>query len=57
MVRGEQHGPLGDGLGDEEPVERVAVDVGQVLDRGRVWIADDFDELPEDLQRAFEGEE
>jgi hypothetical protein len=27
------------------------------FDRGNVWIADDFDELPEDLQRAFEGEE
>ncbi|SEL10590.1 prevent-host-death family protein [Blastococcus sp. DSM 46786] len=25
------------------------------FDRGRVWIADDFDDpLPEDLQRAFE---
>ena len=28
------------------------------FDRGRVWIADDFDDpLPVDLQRAFEGEE
>ena len=28
------------------------------FDRGRVWIADDFDDpLPEELQRAFEGEE
>ena len=28
------------------------------VDRGRVWIADDFDDpLPEELQRAFEGEE
>src|ERR671926_368360 len=27
------------------------------FDRGNVWIADDFDDLPEDLQRAFEGEE
>ena len=24
--------------------------------RGRVWIADDFDELPEDLAAAFRGE-
>lgn len=24
--------------------------------RGRVWMADDFDELPEDLLAAFEGE-
>jgi prevent-host-death family protein len=27
------------------------------FDRGNVWIADDFDDLPEDLQRAFEGDE
>jgi prevent-host-death family protein len=28
------------------------------FDRGRIWIADDFDDdLPEELQRAFEGEE
>ncbi|MGK5169456.1 type II toxin-antitoxin system Phd/YefM family antitoxin [Geodermatophilus sp. CPCC 205761] len=28
------------------------------FDRGRVWIAEDFDDpLPEDLQRAFEGGE
>jgi prevent-host-death family protein len=28
------------------------------FDRGNVWIAEDFDApLPEDLQRAFEGEE
>ncbi|MBB3085585.1 type II toxin-antitoxin system Phd/YefM family antitoxin [Geodermatophilus sabuli] len=28
------------------------------FDRGRVWIADDFDDpLPADLQRAIEGEE
>ncbi|HZH20327.1 MAG TPA: type II toxin-antitoxin system Phd/YefM family antitoxin [Geodermatophilus sp.] len=28
------------------------------FDRGNVWIADDFDApLPEELQRAFEGEE
>ena len=28
------------------------------FDRGRVWVADDFDDdLPEELQRAFEGEE
>ncbi|MFW3172005.1 type II toxin-antitoxin system Phd/YefM family antitoxin [Geodermatophilus sp. CPCC 206100] len=28
------------------------------FDRGRVWIADDFDDpLPEDLQRALEGED
>jgi prevent-host-death family protein len=28
------------------------------FDRGNVWIADDFDDpLPEELQRAFEGEE
>ena len=27
------------------------------FDRGNVWIADDVDDLPEDLQRAFEGEE
>ncbi len=27
------------------------------FDRGRVWLADDFDALPEDLRRAFEGEE
>jgi hypothetical protein len=27
------------------------------FDRGRIWVADDFDDLPEDLQRAFEGEE
>src|SRR4051812_39564040 len=28
------------------------------FDRGRVWIADDFDDdFPEELQRAFEGEE
>jgi prevent-host-death family protein len=27
------------------------------FDRGRIWIADDFDDdLPEELQRAFEGE-
>jgi prevent-host-death family protein len=25
------------------------------FDRGNVWIADDFDDLPEDLQQAFEG--
>ena len=24
--------------------------------RGKVWIADDFDELPEDLAAAFRGE-
>lgn len=24
---------------------------------GEIWIADDFDELPEDLLRAFEGED
>ena len=27
------------------------------FDRGNVWIADDFDDLPEELQRACEGEE
>ena len=28
------------------------------FDRDRVWIADDFDDpLPEEVQRAFEGEE
>ncbi|SDC70770.1 prevent-host-death family protein [Geodermatophilus telluris] len=27
------------------------------FDRGNVWVADDFDDLPGDLQRAFEGEE
>jgi hypothetical protein len=27
------------------------------MDEGKIWIAEDFDEpLPEDLQRAFEGE-
>jgi hypothetical protein len=27
------------------------------MDRGQVWIADDFDgPLPDDIQRAFEGE-
>jgi prevent-host-death family protein len=26
------------------------------LDAGKIWIAPDFDELPEDLQAAFEGE-
>lgn len=25
--------------------------------KGRVWIADDFDELPPDLLAAFEGDE
>jgi prevent-host-death family protein len=24
--------------------------------KGKIWIADDFDELPEDLMRAFNGE-
>jgi len=24
--------------------------------KGRVWIADDFDELPEDIMAAFRGE-
>lgn len=24
--------------------------------RGRVWLAPDFDELPEDLERAFRGD-
>ena len=37
-----------------EPVRRTP-NFG--FDRGNVWIADDFDDLPEDLQRAFEGEE
>lgn len=27
------------------------------FDRGLVWIADDFDELPEELLRLFEGDE
>lgn len=26
------------------------------LFRGQIHVADDFDQLPEDLQRAFEGE-
>lgn len=27
------------------------------FDRGKVWIAPDFDELPEDLLKAFEGDD
>lgn len=27
------------------------------MDEGKIWIADDFDELPEDLIAAFYGEE
>ena len=27
------------------------------MDEGKGWIADDFDELPEDLMRAFNGED
>ena len=27
------------------------------LDEGKGWIADDFDELPDDLMRAFYGED
>ncbi|MBV9241100.1 MAG: type II toxin-antitoxin system Phd/YefM family antitoxin [Acidobacteria bacterium] len=27
------------------------------MDEGKGWIADDFDELPEDLMRAFYGED
>ena len=26
-------------------------------DAGKIWIADDFDDTPEDMIRAFEGEE
>jgi antitoxin (DNA-binding transcriptional repressor) of toxin-antitoxin stability system len=26
-------------------------------DAGKIWIADDFDETPEEVVRAFEGEE
>jgi len=25
--------------------------------KGKIWMADDFDELPEDIQRAFDGED
>ena len=27
------------------------------MDAGKIWIADDFDELPDDLMRAFYGED
>jgi prevent-host-death family protein len=27
------------------------------MDAGKIWIADDFDELPEDLMKAFYGED
>jgi len=25
--------------------------------KGKIWMADDFDALPEDIQRAFDGED
>jgi len=27
------------------------------MDEGKIWIADDFDELPEDIMAAFYGED
>ncbi len=38
------------------PVEPVEKDWWG-MDEGKGWIADDFDELPEDLMRAFYGED
>ena len=36
------------------PDRRASLNLG--FDRGRIWVADDFDApLPEDLQAAFEG--
>lgn len=45
-----------------KPVARL-VPVGEPrkpvfgADAGKIWIADDFDDTPEDMIRAFEGEE
>lgn len=32
-------------------------DLSQGIWEGQVWMADDFDELPEELIRSFEGED
>jgi len=37
----------------EKPRGRVKLGIA----KGQIWIAPDFDELPEDIQRAFEGED
>ena len=37
--------------------DRRSRDLDQAIWRDRLWMADDFDELPEDLQRAFEGDD
>lgn len=55
--------------GEEITIARAGVPVARLVavkpepqkvrplgfDRGKVWIADDFDELPEDLLKAFYG--
>lgn len=57
--------------GEEITIARAGVPVARIVavtpeplkvrplgfDRGKVWIADDFDELPEDLLKAFYGGE
>lgn len=57
--------------GEEITIARAGVPVARLIavqptppktrplgfDRGKVWIADDFDELPEDLLKAFYGGE
>ncbi|MDX2145575.1 MAG: type II toxin-antitoxin system prevent-host-death family antitoxin [Rhodospirillaceae bacterium] len=42
------------------PVEKPAATLAPRplgIARGQIWMAPDFDELPEDIQRAFEGED
>ncbi len=43
-----------------EYVKKIAEDEREScfgMDAGKIWIADDFDELPEDLLAAFYGED
>jgi prevent-host-death family protein len=49
-----------------KPIARIAPIVAKAdldtprplgIAKGQIWIAPDFDELPEDMQRAFEGED
>jgi prevent-host-death family protein len=42
-------------LGPINPKPRGRVNLG--LAKGQIWIAPDFDDLPNDIQRAFEGED
>lgn len=55
VIIGKAGKPVAKLIGIED--DRRPRDLDQAIWRDRLWMADDFDELPEDLQRAFEGDD